>query len=208
MKKLLLLFVLCMSFGLCNAQGKVEITLNDGSVVKGVTYNGFIMDNVHRIYLKDIPKGEKEYYESTEVKSVRLFDDKKKEWIIYVPMMAQRTLPNIWAKTPKTYKNPVFLHLLYEGKHVSAYEHCISTYTTTKNHKIEGTNWVYYFKVHDEDVAKTYWMGYSMGLKAELKLVFRKYPQMKDIIKNLDSKEFNKDKIEIIRKFDEALNNK
>ena len=205
MKKLFLLFMLCMSFGFSNAQSKIEITLNDGNVVKGVAYEGFIMDNYHKIWMKDVPKGEKETYESSEVKSVRLYDAKDNVWVVYVPMKAQRMLPNIWAKNPKPYKNPVFLHLLYEGKHVSAYEHCISTQNTTKNHQITGTNWVYYFKVHDEDVAKTYWMGYSMGLKAELKLVFKKYPQMKDIIKDLDSKAFYKDPIEIIRKFDEAL---
>lgn len=197
--------MLCMSFGFSNAQSKIEITLNDGNVVKGDAYEGFIMDNHHKIWMKDVPKGEKETYESSEVKSVRLYNAKDNVWGVYVPMKAQRMLPNIWTKNPKPYKNPVFLHLLYEGKHVSAYEHCISTQNTTKNHQITGTNWVYYFKVHDEDVAKTYWMGYSMGLKAELKLVFKKYPQMKDIIKDLDSKAFYKDPIEIIRKFDEAL---
>lgn len=205
MKKLFLLCMFCMSFGFSNAQSKIEITLNDGNVIKGVAYEGFIMDNYHKIWMKDVPKGEKETYESSEVKSVRLYNAKDNVWVVYVPMKAQRMLPSIWVKNPKPYKNPVFLHLLYEGKHVSAYEHCISTQNTTKNHQITSTNWVYYFKVHDEDVAKTYWMGYSMGLKAELKLVFKKYPQMKDIIKDLDSKEFYKDPIEIIRKFDETL---
>ena len=205
MKKLFLLCMFCMSFGFSNAQSKIEITLNDGNVIKGVAYEGFIMDNYHKIWMKDVPKGEKETYESSEVKSVRLYNAKDNVWVVYVPMKAQRMLPSIWVKNPKPYKNPVFLHLLYEGKHVSAYEHCISTQNTTKNHQITSTNWVYYFKVHDEDVAKTYWMGYSMGLKTELKLVFKKYPQMKDIIKDLDSKEFYKDPIEIIRKFDETL---
>lgn len=205
MKRLLFLFVLCMSFGFTNAQSKVEITLNDGSVVKGIAYDGFVLDNYHKVWLKDVPKGEKEYYESTEVKSVRLYNAKDDVWNVYVPMKAQKMLPSIWVKNPKPYKNPVFLLSVYEGKHVSAYMHCITTQTNSKNHKVSGYNWVYYFKVHNEDVAKTYWMGFSIGLKAELKLVFKDYPMMKDVVKNLDTKEFNKDPIEIIRKFDELL---
>lgn len=205
MRKLFLFVVSCLSCGLSYAQSKIEITLNNDEVVKGVAYEGFIYDNYHKIYLKDIPKGEKETYEASEVKNVRLFDAKENVWNVYVPLKAQKTLPNIWVKNPKPHKNPIFLHPMYEGKNVSAYIHFISTQTNTQNHRISGYGWVYYFKLKNEDVAKAYWMTNAIGLKAELKLVFRQYPQMEDIIENLDSKEFYQDPVAIIRKFDEIL---
>ena len=88
---------------------------------------------------------------------------------------------------------------------VSAYIHYISTITNTKTLHLEGTNYVFYFKVKNEDVAKGYWMGSSIGAKMLLKIVFKPYPVMKETVSNLDTKEFYKDPISLIRTFDSLL---
>jgi hypothetical protein len=54
-------------------------------------------------------------------------------------------------------------------------------------------------------VAKGYWMGSSIGAKMLLKIVFKPYPVMKETVSNLDTKEFDKDPISLIRTFDSLL---
>ena len=56
-----------------------------------------------------------------------------------------------------------------------------------------------------KDVAKGYWMGSSIGAKMLLKIVFKPYPVMKETVSNLDTKEFYKDPISLIRTFDSLL---
>ena len=46
---------------------------------------------------------------------------------------------------------PLMKHPVHEGKNVSAYIHFISTTTNTKTLHLEGTNYVFYFKVKNED---------------------------------------------------------
>lgn len=99
---------------------------------------------------------------------------------------------------------PLMKHPVHEGKNVSAYIHFIST-TNTKTLHLEGTNYVSYFKVKNEDVAKGYWMGSSIGAKMLLNIVFKPYPVMKETVSNLDTKEFDKDPISLIRTFDSLL---
>ena len=119
--------------------------------------------------------------------------------------MTQKSLPSVWNKNPKPYKTPIFLKPVYEGENVSAYIHYISTITNTKTLHLEGTNYVFYFKVKNEDVAKGYCMGSSIGAKMLLKIVFKPYPVMKETVSNLDTKEFYKDPISLIRTFDSLL---
>jgi hypothetical protein len=101
--------------------------------------------------------------------------------------MAQKSLPSVWNKNPKPYKTPIFLKPVYEGENVSAYIHYISTITNTKTLHLEGTNYVFYFKVKNEDVAKGYCMGSSIGAKMLLKIVFKPYPVMKELMKITNS---------------------
>ena len=204
MKKLFFMLFAFLICGITHAQ-EIELTLNDGKVVNGTTKSSFMFDGFHEISVKDAKSGEKTDYNSTDVKSVKLYDSKTKEWNTFVPLMAQKSMPSIWNKNPKPYKNPIFMMPLYEGKHVSAYKHFISTQTNTKNAQIHGKGWILYFKVKDEDIAKAFCMNAFVGVKALLKIVFKDYPEMKETVKTLDTDEFCKDPVELIRKFDDIL---
>ena len=206
MKKLLFAFLALFVGVIAQAQEKVEITLNDGNVVKGVTKTLFMYDDADAITVTPSGSEDKKEYKSTEIKKVRYYDSDAKEWVEFVPLMAQRMLPSVFNKNPKTYKTPVFLTPLYEGKNVSAYIHYISTVTNTKKIVgLKGSNYIFYFKVHKEDVAKTYWMGASVGAKMLLKIVFKSYPEMKETLSNLDTKGFDKDPVSLIKTFDGLL---
>lgn len=164
-----------------------------------------LLDDGDVVVTKDSNSKEKKEYKSTEIKSIKYYDSKSKKWIKFVPLMAQKSLPSVWNKNPKPYKTPIFLKPVYEGENVSAYIHYISTITNTKTLHLEGTNYVFYFKVKNEDVAKGYCMGSSIGAKMLLKIVFKPYPVMKETVSNLDTKEFYKDPISLIRTFDSLL---
>ena len=59
--------------------------------------------------------------------------------------------PNViehaFMTTPKCYKNPVFLHPVYEGENISAYVHYITTNTHTKATGISGFAVMFYYKM-------------------------------------------------------------
>lgn len=205
MKKLIFMFFALLACVAAQAQDNVEITLNNGNVVKGVSKNLFMFDDCDVVVVKNSGSGEKSEYKSTEIKSLKYYNDDSKEWITFVPLMAQKTLPSVWNKNPKPYKTPIFFTPMYEGKKVSAYIRYITTATNTKQVHLQGTNVMFYFKVHSEDIAKGYWMGSSIGAKLLLKIVFKPYPVMKDTVSDLDTKEFNKDPISLIRTFDGLL---
>lgn len=183
---------------------EIKLTLNNGSVVNGTTKSLFMYDNSSAISIKDAKTGEKKDYNSSEIKNVSYYDEKGKEWVTFVPLVAQKSMPSIWNKNPKPYKEPVFMLPLYEGKRVSAYKHIISTQTNTKKQQITGSGCIFYFKVKGEDVAKAFWMSSAIGAKAMLKLVFKDYPEMKSIISELDTDKFYEDPVMIIKKFDET----
>ena len=205
MKRIFFMFLALLLCVMVQAQDNVEITLNNGNVVKGVTKTLFMLDDGDVVVTKDSNSKEKKEYKSTEIKSIKYYDSKSKKWIKFVPLMAQKSLPSVWNKNPKPYKTPIFLKPVYEGENVSAYIHYISTITNTKTLHLEGTNYVFYFKVKNEDVAKGYCMGSSIGAKMLLKIVFKPYPVMKETVSNLDTKEFYKDPISLIRTFDSLL---
>lgn len=111
----------------------------------------------------------------------------------------------MWNKNPKPYSDPVFLQVVYEGKNVTGYVHNISTQTNTKTLKLTGTGGMLYFKLKKEDVARAFWMSAAVGWRAELKLVFKDFPVMKPVIKELDSKSFYADPFALIKTFDGLL---
>ena len=167
----------CLFCVLAQAQTKVEVTLTDGKVVKGTTRTLFSVDDANSIKVKDA-KGEKKTYKSTEVKNLRVYDDKSHKWYTFEALKAQKALPNVWNKNPKPYSDPVFLQVVYEGKNVTGYVHNISTQTNTKTLQLTGTGGMLYFKLKNEDVARAFWMSAAVGWRAELKLVFKDFPDV------------------------------
>lgn len=183
---------------------EVKLTLNNDDVVEGTTKSLFMFDSYNEIRVNIEKTKEKKDYASTDVKSVKYYSKSDKEWVTFVPLMAQKSMPSIWNKNPKPYSKPVFMQPLYEGKRVAAYKHFITTQTNTKTLQINGSGYVLYFKVKGENVARAFWMSSSIGAKALLKIVFKDFPEMKSIISDLDTDQFYKDPLMIIRKFDEA----
>lgn len=207
MRKILFMLLACLFSVFAQAQTKVEVTLTGGKVVKGTTRTLFSVDDANSIKVKDA-KGEKKTYKSTEVKNLRVYDDKSHKWYTFEALKAQKALPNVWNKNPKPYSDPVFLQVVYEGKNVTGYVHNISTQTNTKTLQLTGTGGMLYFKLKKEDVARAFWMSAAVGWRAELKLVFKDFPVMKPVIKELDSKSFYADPFALIKTFDGLLDKK
>lgn len=100
MKRIFFMFLALLLCVMVQAQDNVEITLNNGNVVKGVTKTLFMLDDGDVVVAKDSKFREKKEYKSTEIKSIKYYDSKSKEWIKFVPLMAQKSLPSVWNKKP------------------------------------------------------------------------------------------------------------
>lgn len=208
MKKLFVMFLGLLLCGITQAQ-QVEVTLNNGGVVKGETPSlSFYVDNDHEIIVKDKASGEKHDFTSTDVKEIKYYDKKAKEWMNWIPMVAQMGMSMSYKKEPKLYRNPIFLHPVYEGKNISAYIHYISTATHVKSGSFYGFGIMYYYKAQNEDFARSYYLkenGITLGQKTMLKRYFQEYPQTKEVLKDLDMKEFRKDPALFVKKLDEMI---
>ena len=209
MKKLFVMFLGLLLCGITQAQ-QVEVTLNNGGVVKGETPSlSFYVDNDHEIIVKDKASGEKHDFTSTDVKEIKYYDKKAKEWMNWIPMVAQMGLSMSYKENPKLYKNPVFLQPVYEGKNISAYIHYISTATHVKSGSIYRMAIMFYYKAKNEDFARTYYLKDNsiagIGQKTMLKRYFKNFPQIKEVLKDLSMKEFRKDPAILVKKLDEAL---
>ena len=88
MRKTLFMLLACLFCVFAQAQTKVEVTLTDGKVVKGTTRTLFSVDDANSIKVKDA-KGEKKTYKSTEVKNLRVYDDKSQKWYTFEALKAQ-----------------------------------------------------------------------------------------------------------------------
>lgn len=209
MKKMIFSLLTLLMCGLVQAQN-VEVTLNNGNVVKGETPSlSFYVDNAHEIRVKDKESGEKSDFTSTDVKEIKYYDKKAKEWTNWVPMVAQMGLSMSYKENPKLYKNPVFLQPVYEGKNISAYIHYISTATHVKSGSIYRFAIMFYYKAKNEGFARTYYLMDNsiagIGQKTMLKRYFKDYPQIKEVLKDLSMKEFRKDPMILVKKLDEVL---
>lgn len=112
-------------------------------------------------------------------------------------------------KPPSSTKIPYFSILFYKGKNISAYVHYISTNTHVKSGSIYGFGIMFYYKSKDEDFARSYYLMDNsiagIGQKTVLKMYFKGYPQIKEILKGLSMKEIRKDPTILVRKLDEVL---
>lgn len=101
MKKILtMLFALLFAFTM-QAQN-IKLTLNNGQTVSGNTKSLFMYDNGSEIRVKDKKNGEHKDYKSSEIKEVKYFDEKGKEWITFVPLMAQKNYAERLGQKSKT----------------------------------------------------------------------------------------------------------
>ena len=67
---------------------------------------------------------------------------------------------------------------------------------------------MYYYKAKNEDFARSYYLnenGITLGQKTMLKRYFQEYPQTKEVLKDLDMKEFRKDPALFVKKLDEMI---
>lgn len=65
MKRLFFMFLVLLLCVMVQAQDNVEITLNNGNVVKGVTKTLFMLDDGDVVVTKDSNSKEKKEYKST-----------------------------------------------------------------------------------------------------------------------------------------------
>ena len=208
MKKLFFMFLVLVSCGMAQAQN-AEVTLNNGSVVKGdIKKLSFNVDNDHEFRIKKTD-GDNSEFASADVKEVKFYDEKADEWESWIPMVAQMGMSMSYKKEPKLYKNPIFLHPVYEGNNLSAYIHFISTSTHVKSGSSYGFAIMFYYKAKNEEFARSYYVMDNsvagIGQKTMLKMYFKDYPQIKGILKDLNMKEFREDPTILVKKLDEAL---
>ena len=203
------MFLAILAYGTTQAQTS-EVILNSGKVVKGeIKRFSFNVDNDNGVRIKDEMSGEKLDYTSADVKEIQLYDEKTKERTSWLPLYAQMGLGLSYKKEPKLYKKPVFLHPVYEGKNISAYVHYITTVTNTKSTSISGFGLMFYYKAKNEDFARSYYVMDNsvagIGQKTMLKMRFKGYPQIKQILKDISMKEIRKDPTIVVKKLDEVL---
>lgn len=126
MKRLFFMFLALLLCVMVQAQDNVEITLNNGNVVKGVTKTLFMLDDGDVVVTKDSNSKEKKEYKSTEIKSIKYYDSKSKKWIKFVPLMAQKSLPSVWNKIQNHTKLRYSSNLCMKGKM------CLPIYTISQ----------------------------------------------------------------------------
>lgn len=79
MKRIFFMFLALLLCVMVQAQVNVEITLNNGNVVKGVTKTLFMLDDGDVVVAKDSKSREKKEYKSTEIKSIKYYDSKSND---------------------------------------------------------------------------------------------------------------------------------
>ena len=206
------IFLFCYVVLLCGTvQAQTsEVILNNGKVVRGeVKRLSFNVDNDHEVSIKDEVTGEDFVYTSAEVLEIKFYDKKAEEVTNWIPLYAQRGLGMSLKKEPKLYKNPVFLHPVYEGGNISAYVHYISTNTHVQSGSIYGFGLMFYYKAKDEDFARSYYLMDNsiagIGQKTMLKRYFKGYSQIKEILQGLSMKDIRNDPAILVRIIDEIL---
>ena len=223
--RIIFTFLAALLCGMAQAQDEtvvLQVELNNGDVVEGTMYTGilncpFYLNGSAEVAVKDKESGKKTTFASTEVKEVRVYNEEESTWVKWLPLMAERNVPAPWRKKPRLNRSPVFLHPLYEGKHVSAYVQYINRSMditgpmrpTGVALKAKISRLFYFFKLNDEDIAKAYADVLDDHLDAMiesiLKYAFADYPDMNEVIENFDKEAFCEDPTSIIKKFDAVL---
>lgn len=196
MKKLifilsLLLMALPTIAGNKSDKYKVTCTLTDGTVIEGYTsipLTKVITSQLNEIDISDTYKGKARTYKSEEVKRIVYTSTLNDSLpLIYESVKAQKNVPSLFNKNPKPFKKNVFLRLIYEGKNVNGYITPTMNYTVNKKSTIVNYVWRYYYRKKGDEIAKAYWLGIggiNIGMKAAMKLYFREFPKLVEMVKN------------------------
>lgn len=192
----------------------VTAIMADGTRMEGFTktsLNNHLRGPKSKIGISEEFKGKEKNYTSREITEL-IFppNEKVSTPAIYRPVLAQKSLPTILNKNPKTYKEPVFLKCVYDGKNIKGYARaCVDSSYTPSISRVNYT-WLYYYKVEGDDVAKAYWLDSSdliPGMRKVMKFYFREFPEIQQMIEDgtLTPKDFRNNPTIILPLIDSAL---
>ncbi len=203
MKKFVCLFILLLSGAMVFAQngdGRVVLTLKDGTVINGYLRTALMPDK-RTVGIGEAPKGKYMKYANSDIESLVLpASAENPEALTFIPVkdrFAERKKPN---------KEPSLMVKTFEGKHVTGYRFpTISDFTVSGGYpggaqvtttRITGI-WGFSCRVEGEEAAVSYWYNSPEGGRilvnpdAYLKQLgkrFDKYPELIDALRkeNLD----------------------
>ncbi|MDE6032709.1 MAG: hypothetical protein K2G15_01970 [Muribaculaceae bacterium] len=202
MKKAILFFACCMIAMAASAtkfSEKVYVTLADSTKFEGYTSThliNYLRPDVSKISISREEGGNETEYTSEQVAEL-VFPPSEGDSIfaVYHPVRAQKYMPNAWKKSPKTYKKPIFLRMIYNGENVKGYVRPALDTTNTPSMSVNNYSWIYYYKLNDEDIAKAYWFATRdliFGMRKVMKFYFREFPGIVKLIDDgvLDPSDF------------------
>ncbi|MDE6297156.1 MAG: hypothetical protein K2L89_04855 [Muribaculaceae bacterium] len=194
----ILFLILFLTFGILIAEAKKNpddyhaiIEMSDGTIFEGyvmTSLKNYFNPKVTKVGISKEFEGETKKYSSDEIKSITYPPiESDTTTVIYHSVKAKKQLPNLLNKNPKPYKEPVFLRLVYEGKHVKGYALPLFDAVHGGTMSVYNYTWRYFYKTDDSDVAVAYWDdigGIFPALKKFMKLLFREFPEIQKMIDN------------------------
>lgn len=213
--------ILIMTFGITLSHAKKNpedhhafVTLSDGKIIEGyisTSLVNYLKPNVSKIDISEEFEGESKKYSSEEIVSITYPPtEKDTTTVIYESVKAMKRMPNLWNKNPKPYKEPIFLRMVYEGKHVKGYAMPVFDATYGRTMSSYNYTWRYFYKTEGNEIAVAYWddvNGIIPGMKKLMKFLFRDFPEIKEMIDEgtLKPKDFRDNCLIILPIIDEIL---
>ncbi len=192
----------------------VTAIMADGSRIEGFTKTkliNYIKPGVSTIGISKDFKGKETKYTSKEVAAL-IFPPANGDSIyaVYEPVIAQKSMPNLWKKNPKTYKKPVFLRLTYAGDNVKGYVRPCRDGSYTPSMTTVNYTWLYYYKIDGQDVAKAYWVATNdivPAMKKVIKFYMSEFPELQQMVDEgtLTPKDFRNNPTIVLPLIDAAL---
>lgn len=192
----------------------VTAIMADGTRLEGFTKTSLINYNrpgVSKVGISKEFKGPETKYTSKEIAAL-IFPPAEGDSIyaVYEPVRAQKSLPNLWKKNPKTYKEPVFLRLIYNGEHVKGYVRPCRGGTYTPSMTIVDYTWIYYYLIDGQEVAKAYWVDtndITPAMRKVMKFYLSEFPELQKMVddKELTPKDFRNNPAMVLPLMDAAI---
>lgn len=157
--------------------------------------------------------GETQKYSSDEVKAIVYPPNKKDSTSVVYEAVTAIMKSNMFSKAKVT-KSPIFMRLIYNGKHIKGYvmPYLDQTLTTTPDAYLNIMNYTYqyFYMPVDEGVAKPYWMdveGVMPNAKGTIKKFLKDFPEIGNMIDNgeLTAKEFRDNPSIVLPMMDDFL---